>query len=357
MKILLINLLLISFLPSIGQDRINKELPKIGKNTIGNMYSATGWHLDEKGQWESRPNRITSQLDVLDNEKLGIGTGIGIDNFISYQLRQIKLNGKDYFLFIKKYKDGEETSRSKWKVIKSVEFIVFDSIRFSRTTTEKMDTISVVEINTLHIGKINWPTSDTTFITEIEDEIAKRKPNEGFHGWDMLFRCRLYKEKSLVQFMYYSSYPKLKEIDFKSCYYETNINNFKNLFGSELNLNFDDLYTYKIKEKPAEIFTVVEEMPDYPGGVLERTNFIQKNIKFPKSAEKNGIYGKCFLKFIVKEDGSIKDVQVLKGVPNCSDCDKEAIRVISSMPKWKPGKQGGKPVSVYYNLPINFSPR
>jgi hypothetical protein len=338
----------------MGQERVNKELPKIGKNIIGKMYNATGWHLNEKGQWEDRPNRITNQSDALDDEKLGIGMGIGIDNFISYQLRQIKLNGKNYFLFIKKYKGGEETSHYNWKITKSVEFIVFDSIRFSRTTTEKLDTISLVEINTIHIGNIKWSPSDTTFISDIENEIAERKPNDGFHDWDVLFRCRLYKEKGLVQFMYYSTYPKLKEIDFESCYYETNINNFKNLFGTELHLNFDNLYTYKVQEKPSEIFTVVEEMPEFNGGQMELTKYIQQNLKSFKIPKDAGFGGKCFIKFVVGLDGTVKDVTVLKGVPNCPQCDEEAKRIMLAMPKWKPGKQNGKAVQVFYNQPINF---
>ena len=130
-------------------------------------------------------------------------------------------------------------------------------------------------------------------------------------------------------------------------------------------MNFDDLYLFTGSNKSAsdeitlsepqeEIFTVVEEMPDYPGGILERTKFIQANIKYPESAAKNGIMGKCFLKFIIKADGSIGDITVLKGVSGCPECDNEAIRVIKLMPKWKPGKQNGRPVSVYYNLPINF---
>lgn len=104
-----------------------------------------------------------------------------------------------------------------------------------------------------------------------------------------------------------------------------------------------------------EIFTVVEEMPEFPGGAMEMMKYIQKNIQYPAMAREAGISGKCFLKFVVNGDGNISDVQILKGVAGCPDCDKEAMRVVKSMPKWKAGKQNGRAVPVYFNLPINFT--
>jgi len=109
-----------------------------------------------------------------------------------------------------------------------------------------------------------------------------------------------------------------------------------------------------IEEKAPEIFTVVEEMPEFPGGPQEMMKFIQKNIQYPQMAKEAGLSGKCFLKFVVNGNGNISDVTVLKGVPGCGECDREAIRVIKSMPGWKPGKQNGRSVPVYFNLPINF---
>lgn len=352
MKRLLINLLLISYLTSVGQDRVNKELPKISKNLFGKLTTATGWHLDEKGQWVSRQNRITDYLDVLDDEKLAIGMNAGIDNFTSYQIRPVKMNGKNYFIFIKRHKTADGNSHSKWTISKRAEFLVFDSIQFSRTITEKMDTISVVEVNTIHAGEIPYTPTDTTFITEIESELAKRSPNDGFHGWDILFKCRLYKAKGLIQFLYNSPMPQLKTVNFNSNYYETDIANFKNLFGPDLHLNFDDLFLFKVKVKPAEIFTITEEMPDFPGGSLELRKFTQQNLKTPSSFK--SAYGSCYLKFVVTETGQINDITITKGVSDCIDCDNEAIRLVKSMPTWKPGKQNGRPVSVYYNLILRF---
>ncbi len=109
-----------------------------------------------------------------------------------------------------------------------------------------------------------------------------------------------------------------------------------------------------VEEKAPEIFTVVEEMPEFPGGPMEMMKYIQKNIQYPQMAKEAGLSGKCFLKFVVNGNGNITDVQVLKGVPGCQECDKEAIRVVKSMPNWKAGKQNGRSVSVFFNLPINF---
>lgn len=109
-----------------------------------------------------------------------------------------------------------------------------------------------------------------------------------------------------------------------------------------------------VEEKAPEIFTVVEEMPEFPGGTMEMMKYIQKNVQYPQMAREAGLTGKCFLKFVVDGNGKIGDVQVLKGVPGCGECDREAIRVVKSMPAWKPGKQNGRSVSVFFNLPVNF---
>jgi len=107
-------------------------------------------------------------------------------------------------------------------------------------------------------------------------------------------------------------------------------------------------------EAAPEIFTIVEESAEFPGGTAAMMKYIQQNVQYPAMAREAGISGKCFLKFVVNETGSISDVQILKGVPGCPDCDKEAIRVVKSMPSWKPAKMTGRAVRCYFNLPINF---
>ncbi|MBL7972021.1 MAG: energy transducer TonB [Prolixibacteraceae bacterium] len=109
------------------------------------------------------------------------------------------------------------------------------------------------------------------------------------------------------------------------------------------------------KEEEAEdapVFFIVEEMPDFPGGQLALRKFIAQAIKYPVIAQENGIQGKVFVNFVVNKDGSVTGAKIARGVD--PSLDKEALRVVMSLPKWKPGKQGGKPVRVSYTVPINF---
>ena len=101
-----------------------------------------------------------------------------------------------------------------------------------------------------------------------------------------------------------------------------------------------------------EIFVVVENQPEFPGGSGEMMKFINDNIKYPEIAHENGIQGRVICSFIVGKDGSISDVEVMRGVD--PSLDKEAVRVLESMPAWKPGKQRGQPVSVRFTLPVEF---
>lgn len=102
----------------------------------------------------------------------------------------------------------------------------------------------------------------------------------------------------------------------------------------------------------AEIFKVVEEMPEFPGGAAKLLEYIGKNVKYPMMARESDIQGKVFVQFVVEPDGSISKVQLLRGIGG--GCDEEAMRVVQSMPKWKPGKQRGAPVRVQYMVPIVF---
>ncbi len=99
-------------------------------------------------------------------------------------------------------------------------------------------------------------------------------------------------------------------------------------------------------------FVVVEEMPMFPGGDTALLAWIVKNTKYPENAKKNGIEGRVIVRFCVTDVGGIDRVSVLKGVD--TDLDNEAIRVVTALPKFKPGKQGGKPVNVWYMVPITF---
>mgnify|MGYP000591654406 CR=1 FL=1 len=93
-------------------------------------------------------------------------------------------------------------------------------------------------------------------------------------------------------------------------------------------------------------------MPQFPGGDRELLSFIAKNLHYPTIAQENGIQGKVFVRFVVSATGDVKDVKVMRSLDPY--CDKEAIRVIQSLPKWIPGRQNGRNVPVYYTVPITF---
>ncbi len=106
------------------------------------------------------------------------------------------------------------------------------------------------------------------------------------------------------------------------------------------------------EEEEAQIFTVVESMPGFPGGEAARINYLNKNIKYPQMARESGIQGRVFVTFVVEKNGKVTDVRVLRGIGG--GCDEEAVRVIKNMPDWNAGKQRGKPVRVQFNMPILF---
>ena len=101
-----------------------------------------------------------------------------------------------------------------------------------------------------------------------------------------------------------------------------------------------------------EIYQIVEEMPKFPGGEAELFHYISKNIYYPQEAKEKGIQGRVFIGFVIEKDGSVSNIRNLRGVD--SELDAEAIRVVKSMPKWKPGKHNGEFVRVSYQIPILF---
>lgn len=110
----------------------------------------------------------------------------------------------------------------------------------------------------------------------------------------------------------------------------------------------------KEDEKPKGPEVNVDIEAQFPGGVLEMIRHIQKKLVYPQVAVENGYTGKCYLQFVVDTEGKISSVKVLRGVPSCPECDKEAIRVLKGMPNWNPGKIQGRDVSSYFTMPIDF---
>lgn len=100
------------------------------------------------------------------------------------------------------------------------------------------------------------------------------------------------------------------------------------------------------------VFTTIDQMPEFPGGQAALLQYLASNIRYPAKARKKDVEGKVIVKFVVCQDGSLCNEEVVR--PIGAGCDEEVIRVIKAMPKWKPGKQNGQPVRVYYTLPVRF---
>ena len=105
-------------------------------------------------------------------------------------------------------------------------------------------------------------------------------------------------------------------------------------------------------QKKDDVFFIVEEMPEFPGGQDALRAFIKATLKYPEVAKENGIHGKVFVNFVVAKDGSVTDTKIIRGVD--PSLDKEALRIVNNLPKWKPGTQRGEAVKVSYTVPVNF---
>ncbi|GAB4035727.1 energy transducer TonB [Spirosoma jeollabukense] len=109
----------------------------------------------------------------------------------------------------------------------------------------------------------------------------------------------------------------------------------------------------EIESKAETEFVIVEQQPEFPGGMEALRIFLGNNLHYPRAAASAGVSGRVYVSFVVNTDGSLTDLQVLKGIG--FGCDEEAIRVMQKMPRWKPGKQSGRAVRVKFNLPISFA--
>ena len=114
----------------------------------------------------------------------------------------------------------------------------------------------------------------------------------------------------------------------------------------------EEIIVEEKKPEKEEVFRAVEQMPQFPGGNAALFEYLSKHIKYPVIAEENGIQGRVIVTFVVERDGSITDVKVVKSVD--PSLDKEAQRVVKSMPRWIPGKQNGSAVRVKYTVPVTF---
>lgn len=147
--------------------------------------------------------------------------------------------------------------------------------------------------------------------------------------------------------------------DYMNLHWEINGNvarytaeNFSISTDESLLILLEGLSSLADKSKNDSIFQAVEQMPEFPGGLDELMKFVAGNVKYPEEAKDKNIEGRVFVSFVIEKDGSVNEVKVLRGIGG--GCDEEAVRVISSLPKWKPGMHKGEPVRVSYQMPINF---
>lgn len=143
----------------------------------------------------------------------------------------------------------------------------------------------------------------------------------------------------------------LEIIDDKADVEETVIANTEEL-GQKVEVKYVPVKVEEEEPEEQTIFEVVENMPEFNGGQAALMQYLAKNIKYPTIAQENGTQGRVIVQFVVNRDGSIVDAKVVRSVDPY--LDKEALRVINSMPKWKPGMQRGKPVRVKYTVPVMF---
>ena len=123
--------------------------------------------------------------------------------------------------------------------------------------------------------------------------------------------------------------------------------------GEVVEINEDANIVVEEVVEEETIYQVVEQQPEFPGGMRAMMKYLQDNINYPRISRDNNSQGRAFIRFVVNSDGSIQGVEVIKSSGDIY-LDKEAVRVVEAMPKWTPGKQAGKPVRVFFTLPVVF---
>lgn len=152
--------------------------------------------------------------------------------------------------------------------------------------------------------------------------------------------------------------PPVKEVTlFEIVENDLDIEENLDIFDTEINegdvINVKELInTTEEKEEDLQPIWFPEEMPEFPGGMATLMKHINSSINYPVAAQENGIQGKVIITFVIGKDGAVTDVKLLRGIDPLLDA--EALRVVKSLPKWKPGKQNNKPVRVNFNVPISF---
>jgi len=122
------------------------------------------------------------------------------------------------------------------------------------------------------------------------------------------------------------------------------------------------VYTFNVfcqeessSQNTEEIFTFVDEEAEYPGGLDRMAQYISRNFRYPTRAIEEGIEGRIFVLFVIDKRGKVTKANIERGLPECPECEEEALRIIRGMPKWKPARKNGRKVNCYFRLPLNFA--
>lgn len=227
-KFTLFALLHISIL-TFSQNRVNEDLPIISQLN-GILTNSTGWLKNESGQWISSKNKIPN--DLGESQKL-LGNyekySIGEDNFISYEIRDISIEGKTYVLILKKYKDGfyrYESIEEGWVSTSSYKFYVLEKDEISKIKNIKHNDSNYLQLDFIYYGDIKYINLKTLTNVMISKEINKvRKDYDNFLGYKLGLNIKYFDDKKLVQFYFYD-YTKSMGNETDDKYYETTVVNF-----------------------------------------------------------------------------------------------------------------------------------
>jgi len=278
---------------------------------------------------------------------------------------------------IYKKKDGEITTKNNHEIIEFVTSYKYNSnFEYEKRDTAKQIILSKFRTDNITIYRSCLEVEDAMYKKEIDSltkyiktrtelfKIIEENKLIGFVNLLVLIdENGKVKITKITNGIKDSAVTKLIDILLESPNWSPAIYNNKAVkFQADISVTYYDkefsIFVNSHSNKSAhKTFNVVEEMPEFPGGVVEMMKYIQKTILYPQMAKEAGLEGKCFLKFVIMPNGKIVNIEVLKGVPGCRECDKEAIKTLQKMPLWKPGKQNGKTVPVFFNLPINFELR
>lgn len=194
-------------------------------------------------------------------------------------------------------------------------------------------------------------------IYEIKKSLSSNKPllrDEDLNKksrWKELIVRR--EDENTIRFIPPSSGDYDTPLSLEYNYFEVSAKNWNSLSIDAENISFPPHEMKSLRKlKDEKVYDVADIMPSYPGGTAALMKFLSQNIQYPADMEEAGVYGRVICTFVVEKDGSITDIRVSKSV--CPSLDKEAVRVIGSMPKWNPAKQNGESVRCKYSLPVTF---